>query len=332
MKAEALKEFLKKNNNTIENFFESSDDFNEVTTTSNFFIDGYEEFFDNIKKVIKHDVSEISDIAFVNDGLTNRSFRFKVEDKYYIYRHPGVGTDEYIHREGEAFAEKIAAKYGLDDTFIFVDPVEGWKVSYYIMDSHTLDYNNETEVTTALQAIKRFHDLQIKGDFDFGIWERALEFHGKINHLGEQQFNDYYELNEKMKRVYELVESDGVEAVLCHCDFYDPNILFKDGRMYLIDWEYAGNDDPACDLGTFIACSEYSLDDANRIFDIYEGETMSDERRRHFFGYVALSSYYWFEWAIFQESNGSMVGHYLKLWYDYSHKYANHTLELYGDR
>ena len=32
--------------------------------------------------------------------------------------------------------------------------------------------------------------------------------------------------------------------------------------MYLIDWEYAGMADPGCDIGTFIACSDYTPEEA----------------------------------------------------------------------
>ena len=38
---------------------------------------------------------------------------------------------------------------------------------------------------------------------------------------------------------------------------------------------------------------------------------MSKDRKRHFIGYIALASYYWFIWAIFQESNGAAVGEVL---------------------
>lgn len=167
-------------------------------------------------------------------------------------------------------------------------------------------------------------------EFDFNVWEKTNEFIEKIAVKGRDDFKDFEELFEKMTKVYELTESDGYSKILCHCDFYDPNILFKGDEMYLIDWEYAGNDDPGVDLGTYIACSDYTFEEATEVLDMYEGETMSDERRKHFIGYVSLASYYWFVWVIFQESNGAAVGEYLYIWYRNSYKYADIALEMYG--
>ena len=68
----------------------------------------------------------------------------------YVYRHPGVGTEEYINRRSEAESMKVASTLGLDDTFIYMDEKEGWKISRYIQDARELDYHNEGEVDQAL--------------------------------------------------------------------------------------------------------------------------------------------------------------------------------------
>lgn len=41
--------------------------------------------------------------------------------------------------------------------------------------------------------------------------------------------------------------------------------------MYLIDWEYAGMADPGCDIGTFIACSDYTPEEAEQVIARYLG-------------------------------------------------------------
>ncbi len=99
--------------------------------------------------------------------------------------------------------------------------------------------------------------------------------------------------------------------------------------MSLIDWEYSGNDDPANDLGTFICCSDYTYDEALGIFQLYFGRPLDKKELRHFTGYVAIASYYWFVWAIFQESVGNTVGEYLNIWYQGAKFYSQKSLELY---
>lgn len=287
------------------------------------------EIFTNICRVLKCSENDISDINVVKQGLTNLSFKFKCKGRSYIYRHPGVGTEKYISRESEAFSMEIAKKLGLDSTIIEMNGKEGWKISTFIEEAHTLDYHNKDEVTQALHLVKKLHDQKITSPYDFNIWQRTLDFIDLIiDH--RKDFSDFSEIFNGMQELYELTKTDGVKKVLCHCDCYDPNFLVnKNGDVTLIDWEYSGNDDPANDLGTFICCSDYTFDEALEIFDIYFGRKPTDKELRHCLAYVAIASYYWFVWAIYQESIGNMVGDYLFLWYKNTKFYMEKTKGLY---
>lgn len=284
----------------------------------------------NICKTLHCKEKDIIEIAAIKDGLTNSSFRFACKGKKYVYRHPGVGTESYIHRDSEAFSMEVAHKLGLDDTFIYMEPEEGWKLSYYIEDAHTLNYHDEKEVRQAVSMIRSLHDADIKSRYDFDIWRATLDFIQRLSEKDKNSFPDFDALYQKMEELYQNTESDGIPKRLCHCDCYDPNFLVgKDGKMSLIDWEYSGNDDPANDLGTFICCSDYTYDEALGIFQLYFGRPLDKKELRHFTGYVAIASYYWFVWAIFQESVGNTVGEYLNIWYQGAKFYSQKSLELY---
>ena len=287
------------------------------------------EIFSNICRVLKCSENDISDISVVKQGLTNLSFKFNCKGRSYIYRHPGVGTEKYISRESEAFSMEIAKKLGLDSTIIEMSGKEGWKISTYIEEAHTLDYHNKDEVTQALQLVKKLHDQKLTSPYDFDIWQRTLDFIDLIiDH--RKDFSDFNEIFNGMQELYELTKTDGVKKILCHCDCYDPNFLVdKNGFVTLIDWEYSGNDDPANDLGTFICCSDYTFDEALEIFDIYFGRKPTERELRHGLAYVAIASYYWFVWAIYQESIGNMVGDYLFLWYKNTKIYMEKSKHYY---
>lgn len=287
------------------------------------------EIFSNICRVLKCSENDISDISVVKQGLTNLSFKFNCKGRSYIYRHPGVGTEKYISRESEAFSMEIAKKLGLDSTIIEMSGKEGWKISTYIEEAHTLDYHNKDEVTQALQLVKKLHDQKLTSPYDFDIWQRTLDFIDLIiDH--RKDFSDFNEIFNGMQELYELTKTDGVKKILCHCDCYDPNFLVdKNGFVTLIDWEYSGNDDPANDLGTFICCSDYTFDEALEIFDIYFGRKPTERELRHGLAYVAIASYYWFVWAIYQESIGNMVGDYLFLWYKNTKLYMEKSKHYY---
>lgn len=210
---------------------------------------------------------------------------------------------------------------------------EGWKISNYIEDARTLDYHNEEDVNQALNIIKKLHDAKIKSEYDFGIWNRTLDFIQEIEKSGYDEFDDFKELFQKIKEVYEYTECDNIKKILCHCDCYDPNfIIDKNNKMYLIDWEYSGNDDPANDLGTFICCLDYSYEEALNILRRYFGRELTLKELRHYLGYIAISSYYWYVWAIYQESIGNPVGEYLYIWYKVAKEYSKKALLMYKEK
>lgn len=287
------------------------------------------EIFSNICSVLGCEENDITDISVVKQGVTNLSFRFTCKGRSYIYRHPGEGTEKYISRESEAFSMNIAKKLGLDNTIIKINAQEGWKISSFIENAHTIDYHNRDEVEQALGLVKKLHDAAITSPYDFNIWNRTLDFIDLISDH-RKDFSDFNSLFNDMQKLFEYTKTDGIEKVLCHCSFYNQNLIADaKGKVTLIDWEYSGNDDPAVDLGTFICCSDYNFKETLEVFDIYYGRKPDERELRHCLAYVAIASYYWFVWSIYQESIGNLVGDLLFLWYQNSKLYINEAKKLY---
>lgn len=288
------------------------------------------KILENIIKVMKCKIEDITNIVPLKEGMTNLSFSFEVNDQKYVYRHPGFGTEAYIDRKAEYSAQKIAKKYHLDDSFIYMDPKEGWKISSFIKDAHLLDYDNLLEVEIALKKIKSLHDMAITENcVEFDIWKKTQNYFDNINKKGRANFEGLDNLAQDMQKLHQITESRGVEKVLCHCDLFNTNILFNDTQSYIIDWEYSGIEDPAIDVGIFIASSNYSYDEVLEILKIYNGEDVPIDRLKHFIAYVALSAYYCFAWALYQDSRGAAVGEYLYIWYKYAVFYGEKALQLY---
>lgn len=286
----------------------------------------------NICNILHCEMKHIVNIKAIKAGLTNTSFQFEVDGKGYVYRHPGVGTSKYINRKSEAFSMDVAARLGLDDTFIYMDAEHGYKISRYIDNARELDYSNAREVSMALDIIRKLHNERIVSEYDFGIWNKTEGFIEKLNDTGKSDFDEFGELHTKMKKLKDCIMSDSkADKCLCHNDCYSPNFLLDgNDKMYLIDWEYSGNDDPASDIGTFICCSTYSYDEAVAVIKEYLECEPDNETLAHYVGYVAIASYYWYVWALYQETRGNSVGEWLYMWYKNSKLYCEKAEELYG--
>ena len=283
----------------------------------------------NISRILGCKEEDIEQISPIKAGLTNTSFKFSVLGKQYVYRHPGKGTEEYINRNSEAASMEIAKKLGIDNTYIHMDE-KGWKISYYIENARNLDYHNNVDVEQALKYLKLLHSSGEKTEYEFDIWNQINSF---LHLLSEENRDDFEDMDELLSLIDKLkVElSNAQEYCLCHCDSYDPNFLIdRKNRMYLIDWEYSGMAHPAVDVGTFIACSDYNIEEAKEIIKKYLGEEYSIDKVKTYLGYTAVISFYWFLWALHQDSLGKNVGKYLYIWYKYTKTYAKEALKFKG--
>ena len=270
---------------------------------------------DNICKTLEVERGEVCGIEPISQGLTNLSFKFEARGKLYVYRHPGAGTDAIINRAAETFSQKVGYDLGLDDTFIYEDAKVGWKISRYLPGCVELDYHNKAHVGEAMRMARTLHRCGVKSDFDFDVYEKTLAIVALLDERHRSSFSDFKPLYDMIADLAAFVAADGTPRCLCHNDFYSPNLLVAEGKMYLIDWEYSGMSDYASDLGTFICCSDYGLQEAVDVLALYFEREPTREELAHCLAYVALSSYYWFIWALYKDACGAPVGEWLYLWY-----------------
>ena len=288
------------------------------------------EIIDNICKTLNCDASDIVHIKPLKDGLTNTSFSFDCLGKKYVYRHPGRGTEKYINRSSEAASMEIAAKLQIDRTFVAMDKNEGWKISEFIPNARPLDYDNWDHVEKAMELLRKLHQSGEKTTHNFDLFVGIDDFREKLKASNRFEFDGLDELDKNISTIREFLKQDDTERVLCHGDSYSPNFLLNEQEeMSLIDWEYSGMGDPAGDLGTFIGCSNYTVEQAEKVLEIYLQEVPDTKTKRHYLAYVAVTSYYWFLWALFQESVGKPVGEFLYTWYQFTRQYGHLSLELY---
>lgn len=289
----------------------------------------YSEILDNICAVLDCTRDRVEGIVPIKEGLTNLSFRFSVDGRSYVYRHPGPGTDEIINRRSEAYSQGVAKRLGIDDTFIHQDTQKGWKLSRFVEDCRPFDYHDESHVRQAMDLIRRLHHCGETSQWTYDLFEKAQSMMELLGARSYPSFPDYELLRDRAARLDSFVKEDGIAPCLCHNDFYNTNFLVSDEAMYLIDWEYSALSDYASDLGVFICCSDYDEDEADRVLETYFQRVLTEGEYRHCIAYVALAAYHWFVWALYKEATGDPVGEWLYLWYRYAKTYSVKALALY---
>ena len=105
--------------------------------------------------------------------------------------------------------------------------------------------------------------------------------------------------------MYAAIQEDakrlGYERVLCHNDTYAPNYLCSDTQeVYLIDWEYAGLNYAANDIGCILCRYDWSDQQIERYLKAYIGRPMNQDERRFYYAFIPISAFYWFCWQFYK--------------------------------
>lgn len=285
---------------------------------------------DNIVGVLGCTSADIRDVYPLKQGLTNSSYHFRVGDGEYVYRHPGIGTDELINRACETQAQVWAQHLGLDHTFVHEDEHEGWKISLFIPNCRELDPHNARELEMAARLARRLHESGASVDASFDFYEEALRYRGLLE--DDVLPAGFEEELAQITALHQAFQEDGLgKRCLCHNDFFSLNMLVdRDDTLSLIDWEYAGMADYAQDLGTSCVCCELSSDETEALMTAYFGTCPTRGQRGHVYACVAFAGWCWYVWSIYKEACGGHVGPWLDVYHRYAQEYAKRAGELYG--
>lgn len=285
----------------------------------------------NIAKVLDCKEGEILHFTTIKEGLTNTSFVFEVAGKKYVYRHPGDGTEAIISRPHEKTALELAKSIGVDPTFICMDEEQGWKISSFIENIRTPDYSSFDDSKRVLHVMRELHNKKLSVDWSFLPWEEACKIEAILQTekggISDQEFDL---LKTNVEKCFQKCHGDGISMCFCHCDTYAPNWMLTDDQTILIDWEYAGNADPGCDIGTYIMDSMWEVPEAERFIREYCGKDMTEEQLFHYLAYTAILSYYWYVWALYREACGAIMGESLYNWHVMAKRYSKYLVEKYN--
>ena len=184
-------------------------------------------------------------------GLTNANFRVEVDGKPHFLRLPGSSTDMLaIDRENELFNTRAAAEAGVGARVLFHDPRSGALVLEWI-DGRTMSnaaFAEPGTPTRIAEALRTLHaGPRFRDDFDMF---RLTEYYLRV--VGERQMRipqGYREHAAQVPRIEAALAAHPLPTVPCHNDLLAANYLFDGVRLWIVDYEYSGNNDPTFELG-----------------------------------------------------------------------------------
>lgn len=253
--------------------------------------------------------AEIADFSVMGGGLTNRNYKVTLTNgKKIAMRIAGQGTNEYLNRAAEKHNASIVSGLGINAEIYFFDLKTGSQLSHFI-DGRTLepgDFKTNREILKkAAELMRKYHC----GNMEFAdVFNPIRETQGYLKILRDSNFAEAYEefpeIRKQMLSVMQAYVNCPQKRVPCHNDPLAANFMLEGERLYLIDWEYAGMNDPTFDLAAVINENELDEETAEFFLECYYGGSLTEEQRARVHISRFVADVLWCVWSLVQINSG----------------------------
>jgi thiamine kinase-like enzyme len=244
-------------------------------------------------------------------GLTNLVFRIDLDGENFVLRLPGKGTEEYISRANEAQAAKEAARVGVSPGVLHLDPEKGIMVTRLVESAVTMSPAQFKSIhgspARAGRVFRKLHSSDARFNFRFELFTMIDDY---LKILATKDIDlpaGYHDVVKEAETVRAALDAHPLPLVACHCDPLCENFLDTGERMWLVDWEYSGMNDPMWDLGDLSVEGLFTPEQDEEMIIAYFGGEPSAADRGRIVIYKAMCDLLWTLWGLIQHANQNPV-------------------------
>ncbi len=235
-------------------------------------------------------------------GLTNHTYKVRTDaGKQYVVRIPGDGTEDMIDRNDEQISTELACRLNIDAKIYYFGK-DGSKVTQYIPDAVTMSPETMAQSEHIMQAAEIYrtlHNCGVDTHVSFDVFDMAASYERIIHENHVFLFDDYDTVKKQVMEVKQEIDRLCSPALVpCHNDPLCENWVLGSDRMYLIDWEYAGMNDPMWDLADISIEAGYTpLQDELLLKSYYQTDVLDSSVQKHMTASKLYVDYLWTLWA-----------------------------------
>ena len=251
-------------------------------------------------------------------GLTNRNLHVRTEDAgepldLVVRWSHGDTSLLGIDRDGEAANTRAAAEAGVGAEVVEYRPDLAMLVIAYLPGRALEDdsFADPAVLRRAAEACRRLHaGPRFTGDFE--MHRRQAAYLRTVRERGlavPRDYEDHAPAREAVRRVLALRPRP---TVPCNNDLLAANFIDDGDRMWLIDYEYSGNNDPCFELGNTATECNLGPEQVEAYVEAYFGApTRADLARVRL--QMLCSEYGWSLWGFIQAA-ASTIEHDFHGW------------------
>jgi thiamine kinase-like enzyme len=239
-------------------------------------------------------------------GMTNLVFKVETQRGRFLFRIPGAGTEAYINRKVEKRNAAAAAEAGVSPK-VFHFAEDGVMLAQFLDDAITMSpalfRERPGAVERAARAFRELHDKSPEFAFRFELFRMIDDYLGVLEKLRAKLPEGYHRVVVEATTIRHALEQHPVPLKPCHCDPLCENFLDAGSRMWIVDWEYSGMNDPMWDLGDLSVEGGFDSAQDRRLIDTYFGRPASDFDYGRMVIYKAMCDLLWTLWGLIQHAN-----------------------------
>ncbi len=244
-------------------------------------------------------------ITELSGGLTNRNLLITTDSGKYVARISSNDSSLLsIDRDAEYENSKRAAENNIGAPVFDYLAGQGLLVIGYLPGRTCSAEDVSQNLDRIAQSCRTLHASQrFINDFDmFKIQTRYLKVVQERGFRLPDRYRDYeIQIGKIAKALAVLAE----ETVPCNNDLLPGNFIDDGKKIWLIDYEYSGNNDPCFELGNIWAEAFLDLEKLEELVTAYYGVSRPEKFARAWL-FALLAKYGWTLWASIQSSASTL--------------------------
>ena len=208
----------------------------------------------------------------INSGITNINFKVIVGKKSFFLSMPSSNSELLnIDYRNKYYNNKICGEINISPRVIHFIESESLLVTEFIESktSSLAIFQSSKEIKQLVKNIKLLHNAN--------PFLRNFDMFSQISYYQNILKKDY--LPQKLNRYVDNIKVlknklylPNYKLVPCHNDLLAENIINKNNQIFIVDFDYSGNNDPCFELGNLSVEMEYNNEQINKLVKSYYGE------------------------------------------------------------
>jgi len=242
-----------------------------------------------------------SSITELSGGLTNRNFLIETPaDKYVARVSSNSSSLLAIDRGSEFINTTIAGKGGVGAEVLDYIPGEGLLLISYISGKTYGAHDVGANLGRVATSLKALHSLE-PFDHEFNMFTTQKNYLKIVQDNGFRVPDGYLDCAPMVAQIKKAFEVLFEGLVPCNNDLLPGNFIDDGQKIWLIDYEYSGNNDACFEIGNVWAEAFLPLEALEELVTAYYGRHRPDKVARAWL-WALMAKYGWTLWASIQDS------------------------------